>query len=211
MTREQWLAERKKGIGASESSSVIGQNPYKTNVELWMQKTGRSEAEDISEKSYVKYGIDAEDCLRKLFILDYPQYVVNYEEFKIHRHPEYPFIFATLDGELIDRKTEEKGILEIKTTEIMASMHREKWNDRIPENYYIQVLHQLLVTGWDFVILKAHLRTTWGDEVRVNTRHYTIRREEVLGDIEYLKGELVRFWQDYVLKDKKPNLILPSL
>ena len=48
-------------------------------------------------------------------------------------------------------------------------MHREKWNDRIPDNYYIQCLHYLLATGWDFAILKAQLKTVYSDEVRLNT------------------------------------------
>ena len=44
-------------------------------------------------------------------------------------------------------------MLEIKTTEIPRSMQREKWQDKIPDNYYIQILHQLLATGWEFAVL----------------------------------------------------------
>jgi hypothetical protein len=40
-TYDQWIAERRSGIGASESSAVLGLNPYCSNVELWLQKTGR--------------------------------------------------------------------------------------------------------------------------------------------------------------------------
>jgi putative phage-type endonuclease len=209
-TREQWLEERKKGIGASESSAIVGMNPYKTNVQLWEEKTGRRQMEDISHKSFVRYGIEAESHLRELFALDYPQYAVDYNEFKLHKNSKHPFIFATLDGELTDKETGETGVLEIKTTNILQSMQREKWNERIPENYYIQVLHQLLATGWDFVILKAHLKTEWGNEIRINTKHYTIKREDVLDDIEYLKYKEIKFW-NYVLIDKKPNLLLPNI
>lgn len=220
MDRQQWLEERKKGIGASEASSVVGLNPYKTNIQLWEEKTGRVTPEDIGDKPYVKYGVDAEYHLRELFKLDYPEYEVGYEEFKIHRHPEYPFLFATLDGELTDTVTGERGILEIKTTNILQSMQKEKWNDRIPENYYIQVLHQLLVTGWDFVILKANLRSVWGGsgqfdplnpEVRIQTKHYTIKRSDVIQDIDYLKEREIAFWYDFVIKDRKPNLLLPCI
>lgn len=209
--RIDWLEERKKGIGASEASAIVGMNPYKTNIQLWEEKTGKKQHEDISNKEYVKYGVDAEFHLRELFKLDYPQYQVTYEEFKIIKNSEYPFIFATLDGELIDKETGERGILEIKTSNILQSMQKEKWNDKIPDNYYIQCLHQLLATGWDFVILKAHLKTEWNGEIRINTKHYTIKREEVLEDIEYLKNEEIRFWNEYVLKDRKPNLLLPNI
>lgn len=207
---EHWLEERKKGIGASDSSAIVGMNPYKTNVQLWEEKTGRKQAEDISNKDYVKYGIDAEEHLRELFKLDYPQYAVDYNQFELHKNAEYPFIFATLDGELIDLETGERGILEIKTTNILQSMQKEKWNDRLPDNYYIQCIHQLLVTGWEFAIIKAHLRQIYGDEVRITTRHYTIKRAEVLEDIEYLKNEEIRFWE-FVQRRECPPLVLPNI
>lgn len=54
--REEWLKERKKEIGASEASCIIGVNPWKTNVELWQEKTGQREAEDIGDKDCVMYG-----------------------------------------------------------------------------------------------------------------------------------------------------------
>ena len=210
MTRQEWLEERKKCIGGSDASAIVGMNPYKTNVRLWEEKTRRVVAEDIGYKEFVRYGINSEGPLRELFKLDYPRYQVDYNEFKIHQNKDHPFIGATLDGELFDTETQEHGVLEIKTTNILQSMQREKWNEKIPENYYIQILHQLLATGWSFAILKAHLKTEWGNEVRIQTKHYTIMRSEVEADIEYLKQEEIKFW-DCVLKDKKPNLLLPNI
>ena len=210
MTRQEWLEERKKGIGASEASAVVGMNPYKTNRDLYFEKIGQSTPDDISDKPYVQYGINAEHHLRELFKLDYPQFKVDYNEFLIYTSKEYPFITATLDGELTNLETGERGVLEIKTSNILQSMQRESWNERIPQNYYIQCLAQLLATDFSFVILKANLRTEWGDEVRINTKHYTIRREDVLEDLKYLQGELIKFW-DCVQKRKEPALILPPI
>ena len=209
MTREEWLKIRLKGIGASEASAIVGMNPYKTNVELWEEKTGRREPEDISDKPYVKYGTEAEKHLRALFALDFPQYEVNYKDFDMRYNSDYPFIFATLDGELTEKATGRKGILEIKTTEIMKSEQYDKWKDRIPQNYYIQVIHQLLATGFDFVVLKAQLKSAYGD-VRLTTKHYHIEREEVLEDISYLLQREILFWE-CVQEDRKPNLILPLI
>ena len=211
MDRQAWLEERKKGIGGSDASAIVGMNPYKPNIALWEEKTGRVIPEDIGDKPYVKYGVDAEFHLRELFKLDYQQYEVDYEEFKIHKNEQHPFIFATLDGELTDIETGERGVLEIKTTNILQSMQKEKWNDKIPDNYYIQILHQLLATGFDFAILKAHLRSDWGNEVRISTKHYTIRRTEVEQDLKFLFEKEIHFWNEYVLKDKRPNLILPNI
>ena len=60
-------------------------------------------------------------------------------------------------------------MLEIKTTEILKSMQYENWKERVPNNYYVQVLHQFLATGWSFAILKAQLKTDYGGEIRLNT------------------------------------------
>ncbi len=114
MNRQEWLELRKKGIGASDASAVVGMNPYKTNVALWEEKTGRREPEDISEKPYVKYGIEAEAPLRKLFALDFPKYKVTYKPYDVIYHPDYSFIFATLDGRLREKETGRKGIYEGK-------------------------------------------------------------------------------------------------
>lgn len=209
--REEWLNNRKTMLGGSDASAILGLNPYKSNIEVWQEKTGRVIPEDISHKSYVKYGIEAEQHLTSLFALDYPQYrVIPNTTYKVIRHPKYPFIAGTLDGELIEIATGRQGILEIKTTEILNSMHRENWNDKIPDNYYIQVLHYLLATGWDFAILKAQLKTVFDGEVRLNTKHYTIERAEVQDDLDYLLEKEIEFWQ-YIVKDKKPNLVLPPI
>lgn len=211
MTREEWLEERKHGIGGSDAATILGLNPYKTTIQLWEEKTGRREAEDISEKPYVKYGTNAEDLLRQLFALDFPQYEVRHEENTIIKHPEYPFLFASLDGKLIDKETGEMGILEIKTTNILQSMQKEKWRDKIPDNYYCQVLHYLNVTGYSFVILKAQLKYDYDGEIKLDTRHYKILREEVEDDLKKLLEEEIEFWTKYVEKDICPPKTLPPI
>lgn len=207
-TFNEWLSNR-HGIGGSDASAVLGLNPYKTNVELWEEKCGQRIPEDISDKDYVKYGHDAEPLLRKLFALDHPEYQVEYYDNNMIRNEKYPWAHASLDGELTDPDGR-KGILEIKTTNILQSMQREKWNDQIPDNYYIQVLHYLLVTEYDFVVLKAQLKSIWQGEMRMNTRHYFIEREDVKEDIGLLKKEEGRFWQ-MVRRKQKPALILPEI
>ncbi|CUN06057.1 putative phage-type endonuclease [Allocoprococcus comes] len=77
-----WLKGRLNGIGGSDASAVVGKNPYKTNIELFEEKTGRRIAPDISEKPYVIYGKEAEQYIRELFRLDYPQYQVMHHEYR---------------------------------------------------------------------------------------------------------------------------------
>ena len=208
-SREEWLKERKHRIGGSEAASITGNNPYMTNVELWEVKTGRRIREDISEKPFVKYGHSAEEHLRELFALDFPQYKVGYIDNNMFLNDQFSFAHASLDGWLEDDQGR-KGILEIKTTNILQSMQKEKWNDRIPDNYYIQVLHYFIVTEFQFAILKAQLRFDYGKDVQFITKHYHIERSEVEDDINYLLNAEKRF-SEYIKTDKKPPLVLPEI
>jgi putative phage-type endonuclease len=208
-TRGEWLKARENYIGGSDSSAIIGWNPYKSNTDLWLEKTGQVQPEDISGKSYVKYGTEAEPLLRELFKLDYPEYKVMYEENNLWLNDKYPFAHASLDG-WIEDEDGRKGVLEIKTTEILQSMQKEKWNKRVPDNYYVQLLHCLMVTEFDFAILKAQLKTVFDGVPYLQTKHYRIDRSEVEGDIQYLAQEEERFW-GYVQRKQKPPLVLPEI
>lgn len=206
----EWLEQRKNRIGGSDASCIVGMNPYKSNIELWEEKTGRRVAPDISNESYVKCGHDAEEYLRELFAIDYPQYQVLYEDNNMWLNDKYPFAHASLDGWLVDEDGR-KGVLEIKTTNILQSMQKEKWKDRIPDNYYLQVLHYLMVTEFEFAILKAQLKYEHNNgDVFLTTKHYKIERAEVEEDIKYLENEERRFYE-YIINDRQPNLVLPAI
>ncbi len=206
--REEWLKNRSR-IGGSDASAIVGMNPYRTNIELWKIKTGQLEAEDISEKPYVKYGTQAEEHIRALFALDFPEYKVKYLENNMWLNDKYPFAHASLDGWLEDEEGR-KGILEIKTTNILQSMQKEKWNHRIPDNYYIQILHYLMVTEFEFAVLVAQLKSEFNGEIYKQTKHYKIERAEVEEDIKFLKTSERKFWQQ-VQENRCPALILPEI
>ena len=207
-SKEEWLKNRSR-IGGSDASAIVGLNPYKSNVELWMEKTGQIIPEDISDKPYVQYGTQAEMHLRGLFRLDFPQYIVEYVDNNMFLNDEYPWAHASLDGWLTDQEGR-KGILEIKTTEILQSMQKEKWNQQIPDNYYIQILHYLMVTEFEFAVLKAQLKTVFKGVPYLQTKHYFIERADVEDDIQYLAKEEQKFWKR-VQERKRPGLLLPDI
>lgn len=208
-SREEWIKNRSKAIGGSEISAVVGCNPYMDNVTLWEIKTGQRKSDDISDKPYVQYGTQAEEHLRALFALDFPQYKVMYEENNSFANDKYPFAQASLDGWLEDANGR-LGVLEIKTTEILRAGQREKWKDRIPQNYFCQVCFYMAVMEADFAVLKAQLKTDFDGDVRLETRHYHIERGEVQEDIDYLMRKGAEFWE-YVKSDTRPPLILPEI
>ena len=116
------------------------------------------------------------------------------------------------DGLLLT-KDGRRGIWECKTTTIMKSIDREKWWDRekkekiLPNNYYIQVLHGLNVTGFDFIELYAELTYPSGNSELVP---YHIERDEVQDDLDMIRDGVLEFWQ-YVRDDREPALILPGI
>ena len=190
-SREEWLEERKSGIGGSDAATIVGLNPYSDNIKLWEIKTKRAEQEDISNKPCVKYGVEMEGNLRNSFAI---------------KHPKYPFLFASLDGILINKETGEKGILEIKTSEILRKSQKEKWNNKVPDNYFIQVLHYLNVTGYTFAYLFAELK--YSEDLQT-LKTYKFERNNFIEDINYLQEKEIEFWK-YVEEDKRPPLILPK-
>lgn len=208
-SREEWLQGRTSFIGGSDAAAILGMNPYKTNVDLWLEKTGQTTPPDISDKPYVEYGNKAERSLRELFRLDHPQYTVKYVEHNMWFNDEYPWAHASLDGWMNDPDGRQ-GVLEIKTTNILQSMQKEKWNERIPDNYYIQVLHYLMVTRFDFAVLKAQLKTEFNGDVYLQTKHYRIERAEVENDIRIL-AEAERKFAEQVKSGVMPALVLPPI
>jgi len=215
---DEWLNARRKTIGGSDASAVVGMNPYKSNIDLWLEKTGQTVPADISDEPYVKYGTEAEKHLRELFKLDFPQYQVFYEENNMFLNDKYPWGHYSADGWLEERipvndgtdVIVRKGILEIKTTEILRSMQKEKWNKQVPDNYYIQLLHGMMIMEADFAILKAQLKVVIDGVPYLQTKHYHVERSEVEADIKYLAESEERFW---IQKNKRqmPSLILPEI
>ena len=209
-SREDWLLSRNNSIGGSDASCILGLNNYKTNVDLWKIKKGLAEQEDISDKPYVKYGTEAEKYLRGLFALDFPQYEVLYDENNYWTNSKYPYLHASLDSWLIEKETGRKGILEIKTSNIINSAMYKKWDNQIPDAYYIQLLHYFIVTEFDFAILKAQLRYDYNDDIYLKTKHYKIERAEVLDDINYLLEKEQSFIK-CLESNTEPSLILPTI
>ncbi|MDR3413611.1 MAG: YqaJ viral recombinase family protein [Formivibrio sp.] len=161
MSREQWLAVRQGGIGSSDAAVAAGLSPYKSPLELWLEKTGRKPAEDLSQSEAVFWGSTLEAIIANVY--------ANRSGNKVRRvnavlqHSEHLFMLANLD-----RAVGSDGVLEVKT----AGGHSAQfWEDGVPEHYQCQVLHQLAVTGkaWaDVAVLIG------GQDFRI----YRIERDE---------------------------------
>ena len=144
-----WLKSRKAGVGGSDMSTILGLNSFKTPYELWLEKTGRVEPEDISDKWAVVKGNALENELRKRFRAQHPEMLVTDGTDKQFISREKPYLRASLDG-ILQREDGSFGILEIKTAgnRRAGDWHDEDGNLRIPPYYLAQVEFYMLVTGW---------------------------------------------------------------
>lgn len=194
--RADWLAERYNGIGASEAAAIVGMSPYKTATELWEQKSLRLEQKDISDNEAVARGIRFEPALRELFKVAHPEWEIEHHPYDMLYQKNRPWLFATLDGEIKDEDSK-CGILEIKTA-TFNSRTRWKWEHQIPPYYFTQVLHQMLATDYDFVILYACLI---GDDGDMDIREYRFDKSDCAEDMAWLLEQEEQFWKSVTEED----------
>ncbi|WP_407306142.1 YqaJ viral recombinase family protein [Desulfosporosinus sp. SB140] len=141
MAKEEWLAWRRKGIGGSGAAVACGLSRYKSPVELWMDKTGQLEPQEVtSEAAY--WGTLLEPLIRVEFTQRTNLQIKH--QHQILQHPKYPFMLANLDGIVTD-PFRGKCVFEAKTTNAFNSAD---WLDHIPEEYQLQVQHYLAVTNF---------------------------------------------------------------
>lgn len=204
-TKADWKQGRKdlKGIGGSDSAAAMGESKWRNNRDLWLIKTGRKEAPDISDNPAVRYGIFAEKIIREQFALDNMEtYEVYYKENCILKSKRIQCMLYSPDGILIEKSTGRKGVFEIKTSSPATYASWQEWEGKIPQQYFIQVLHGMSVMNADFAVLRAYLRKTGGDAI---VRNYTLERTDFQNDIEYIEKNVSAFWKD-VETDKEPPL-----
>ena len=202
-TREEWLAGRRQGIGASEAAVAAGMSKWSTPATLWAVKTGKAPATNISNEA-VEYGVAAENAVRTLFMAKHRELELGYFPYDILFQSEEPQFFATLDGELTDRETGRRGILEVKTATPIGASAWAAWDNRIPDHYLCQIMWQLMVTGWEFVYLTAELIQQNGNS---EIRNYYFDRADHEEDIAWIREQGARFWS-HVENNTPPPAIL---
>jgi Phage-related protein, predicted endonuclease len=212
---DEWLSLRT--LGGSDAAAILGENPWRTNLEAYEYLIAKKEGIksdykiNLYNQAAIDYGIKAEAPLRELFALDYPEYEVNHTK-EVLQSIHYPFMTASLDGELLEKTTSKRGIYEGKTTAILNSMSKEKWGSvterKVPQNYYIQCLHYLFVTGYDFAILHAQLKYTFDGYTETKRRIYRWDREEVIDDLKSLIRQEVNFWNNHVVPRIPPPRVI---
>ena len=108
MSREQWLAVRRGGIGSSDAAVAVGLSPYTSPLALWLQKTARKPDEDLSRCDAVFWGSTLEAIIANVYASRTGNKVRRVNA--VLQHADYPFMLANLD-----RAVGNDGVLEVKT------------------------------------------------------------------------------------------------
>jgi len=186
LSRDEWLNARRTGIGSSDAAAVVGQNPYKTPYQLWLEKRGEIAEPDLSDNEAVQLGNSLEAWVGAEFARRTGR-KVRRDNF-VRRHPEHPHMLANLDFRIVAEDGGEPEILECKIAGAHA-VFGEQWGDgpdEVPRHYLIQVMHQMIVDGRKRAFIAALLAST---KFRVYEIAYDAEIAEMLIAAE------ARFWR----------------
>ena len=201
MSKEQWLEARKCGIGGSDVASILGLNPYKSSVSVYIEKVDYIHGVSMSDKNIngckkdssneevnyrMELGNKLEDFVANEFSLKTGLKVRNVNG--ILKNDKYPFAIANIDRAVVG----EKAFLECKVTN---SYSKKVWQMGVPIHYQIQVNHYMAVTGATHCYVAALI----GNEELII--HRIDRDEEIIDEIMKLEA---MFWDKCILGGEIP-------
>jgi putative phage-type endonuclease len=191
--REEWLAERRKGLGSSDAALLMGVG-YAEDSEyaLWLDKTGRAGHGEQTEA--MRRGVWLEPHVVDFFS---ERTRLTVRRCGLLAHKDTPILRATPD-----RLTGDGGIVEIKTIGAWAKTGAE-WRDGIARHAYVQAQWQLMVSGrthaWFCAYAIDHEPMVRGP----------VERDEPL--IERMRARADVWWESYVTKDTPPPVDLETV
>jgi len=179
----EWLEFRKTHIGASDAPIIMRESPWKTPMDLWEEKLGMKETKF---NKAMQHGVDNEDFARA----DFCKAMMVEVEPAVIKSDEHDWMIASLDGISADNKV----AVEIKCPYSISS-HLIAAAGEVPRHYWIQIQHQMSVTGLD----KLYYCSFFNDESEII---------EVERDDKFIK-ELIKEEEKFykcILEKKQPEL-----
>lgn len=179
---EDWHTLREKRIGGSDVGAILGVNPYKSIIDVYIDKT---EGSTFKGNNATHWGHMLESTIIKEFASRHKELQVFDAPFSIVDN----FLIANLDAVLRDKENGNFGVLEIKTTSLW---NKKEWEeDTIPQSYYAQVQHYLMLTGYKF----AYVAVLIGGQ---EYKEFKVERNEE--DIELIRNKATEFYNENILK-----------
>lgn len=137
--REEWLRLRRAGIGGSDALAVLGLDPWKTRMEVYLDKTGDDRASREATDA-MEWGNYVESPIGGWFTY---KTGIKVRRCGLMQHEDRPWQRVS-----VDRLTADGGVLEIKNT----NYHRRgEWEDDegeiVADGAEAQAQHAMAVTG----------------------------------------------------------------
>lgn len=190
--REEWLAARGHGIGASEVGTILGLNPFETPYQLWRRKRGMDAPKE--ENFAMKAGHYLEDAVARFFADATGCTIIKntVEDFTVVSR-EKPFMRVSPDRLYWPRGARHneaaKELLECKTTQLEVDP------DNLPQHWFCQLQYQLGVA--------EHKRGALAWLTR--GREFGCKEIEFdAGFFAWMSAEVERFWTDCVIGGEEP-------
>lgn len=190
--RENWLQWRQKGIGSSDAPIIHDESPYKNRHELYLAKVEPQtfNGEEKENNSYIAWrGHELEPIIRKRWAtIAALELGIESTWLPLSVDGGGKVMRASLDG--CTTTDENKIIAEFKFQGKEA--HELIKQKTAPRHYWIQVQHQLLVSG----AKKAYL-------VSYNPELDTLNYMEILADTAFHNDHIKKckeFWSEVMAK-----------
>lgn len=186
VSHEEWLHLRKQGIGGSDAGAICGVNPYRSALNVYVDKT--SDASEGTDSEAMRQGRDLEEYVAERF-MEETGLKVRKSNF-LYRSEAYPFMQANVDRIIIG----ENAGLECKTASAYSA---EKWSDgAVPESYQIQCAHYMSVMGWDCMYIACVILGKDFKIVKLD------RDENLIRDLIEIEKD---FWTKHVIPKVMPE------
>lgn len=141
VSRAAMLEMRRKSVGASDSAAVLGLSRWKTALHVYLEKRGELPEGGMSEPA--RWGLMLEDVVAEAYR---ERAGVNYVPFEtIGTRPDLPLLHACYDRIAVPPEGPPYPV-ELKTAREAGPDWGEEGTDQVPQEYLIQVQHQLLVS-----------------------------------------------------------------
>jgi putative phage-type endonuclease len=178
--RIDWLSLRQQGIGSSDAAAACGVDPYLSALDLYLDKV--SPVQDNEDNAATYWGKVLEDIVAREYNLRTGHKVQR--SHALLRSVAHPHMLANLDRVIV-AGSDGPGILECKTAgQFMVREWGPDGSDEVPPQYFLQVQHQLAVTGYQWAALAVLIG---GRDYRV----YPMRRsEDLIASIVEMTGDV---------------------
>lgn len=205
MNAPDFHAERLKGLGGSDMAAILGLSPYRSAVDVFLEKTGRAAPQEGTLQ--MRFGVYAEEFVAREYCDATGRAVQRFNP--MLRHPDYPIVIGHVDRLVVPegakvaahkREVRTDRLLECKTASAFQAANAADWGaagtDQVPQHYLIQIATYAALTGCQW----ADLAVLFGNQ---ELRIYTFRRDLELE--QEILARAAEWWRAHVLADIAPE------